>query len=709
MNKKIVKISSVLILIILSVFMLFQYDGIKNDIEKQNRKELIRDFMREIPGMEYSFAYDILGEKQFYEEYIELNENLSDDGYEMEWVKEDVTAILQAKDYHDLKSQFHYSMTIDGYPTTYTNTSIDLENMIEDSNALKNYYGYLVIRFDENGNKAIKGDLEGYSQEIENITKDIGTIAGLENIYNNAPIDGTYYYDQLSDVLEAKAIKNATVVYAIPNYDISDGNYYGWGVDILVKDYIIGLMPYFFIALSIVALYIFICPLKILATCHIYNVIKKVKLEIFIIGCGFFGWALMFATPMVAGVTSFQIAIPRFQHFIDNNVLTVVINLFMWGITFQLMAVMIFLLKYSMLNGFSYFNNNTCIAWILKKMKQWIVNVVNFDLERGFNKKLILFALLNFISLLYCIFSPKLGLFLGIIYTILLFVSIKRKKESEEGHYRSLLKATEELSNGNFDVQLNGNLGLFQALGDEFGRIKEGFETAVSEEVKSQQMKTELISNVSHDLKTPLTTIITYIDLLKTEKLSNQEREYVETLDASALRLKRLIEDLFEVSKANSGNIQLNLEAVDIVALLNQVRFENLNYTDNKCLDFKVHTSSNTIMLHLDSIKTYRIFDNLITNIYKYALTNTRVYIDISEVENTVFVTFKNISEQEIKMDSDVLSERFVQGDESRNQEGSGLGLAIVKSFTNIQGGEMNLFVDGDLFKVELIFKKESS
>ena len=220
-------------------------------------------------------------------------------------------------------------------------------------------------------------------------------------------------------------------------------------------------------------------------------------------------------------------------------------------------------------------------------------------------------------------------------------------------------------------------------------------------------MKTELISNVSHDLKTPLTSIISYIDLLKNEELTNeQQNEYIEILDRNTKRLKTLIEDLFEVSKVNSGNIQLNPIDLDIHALLQQVLFEYQEQFEHHHLNLKNDYENKKIICHLDSEKTYRVLENLCQNICKYALEHTRVYLQIVETNQQVIVVFKNISAHEISNPGD-LTERFVQGDASRKSEGSGLGLAICKSFVEVQGGTFEVNVDGDLFKTTIIFPKK--
>ena len=220
-------------------------------------------------------------------------------------------------------------------------------------------------------------------------------------------------------------------------------------------------------------------------------------------------------------------------------------------------------------------------------------------------------------------------------------------------------------------------------------------------------MKTDLISNVSHDLKTPLTAIITYADLLKDENLSDEKRkQYIETLDRKAQRLQVLIENLFEVSKATSGNITLNIENIDVVTLMKQTLFELEDKLEEASLLVRKNMPKEKVILPLDSQRTFRVFENLIINITKYAMPNTRVFIDIIENEDDVAIIMKNMAAEEITFNVDTIAERFVRGDESRNTEGSGLGLAIAKSFVELQGGTFNISVDGDLFKVKIVFVK---
>ena len=212
--------------------------------------------------------------------------------------------------------------------------------------------------------------------------------------------------------------------------------------------------------------------------------------------------------------------------------------------------------------------------------------------------------------------------------------------------------------------------------------------------MKSQRMKTELITNVSHDLKTPLTAIITYVDLLKKEEDPGKQKEYVEVLEKKSQRLKVLIEDLFEISKAGSGNVKLELMDVDVVNLFKQVKLELEDKIKKADLDFRWLSGKKKLTVRLDSQKTYRIFENLLVNIVKYAMPHTRVFIEILREDDQAVIRMKNISEQELNIQGQELTERFVRGDASRNTEGAGLGLAIVKSFVELQRGEFGIEID---------------
>ena len=236
--------------------------------------------------------------------------------------------------------------------------------------------------------------------------------------------------------------------------------------------------------------------------------------------------------------------------------------------------------------------------------------------------------------------------------------------------------------------------------------ISDGLDSLVEEQMKSERLKTELITNVSHDIKTPLTSIINYVDLLKKEKLDNKKaEEYLEVLDNKSQRLKKLIEDLVDASKASSGNVKLNLEKVNLIELVKQSIGEFEDKFKSKGLKVELKKNKDNIYLMGDSKQLYRVIENTFTNIEKYALENTRVYININEEDGFIKFDIKNISKEELNISSEELMQRFVRGDKSRTTEGSGLGISISKSLVELQRGKFDIVIDGDLFKVSMVFE----
>lgn len=338
--------------------------------------------------------------------------------------------------------------------------------------------------------------------------------------------------------------------------------------------------------------------------------------------------------------------------------------------------------------------------YIKRKCMETYEKIANIDLTKDANKTIIRLLVVNGIILLAISSLWVVGWVAVIIYSLLLYVVIRKYVSDLQKRYRTLLNATNEIAKGNLNVSIDENLGVFEPFKPEIIKIQEGFKHAVDQEVKSQRMKSELITNVSHDLKTPLTAIITYVNLLKEKNLTEEQREeYLDTLERKSLRLKVLIEDLFEVSKANSNNVTLNIMDVDIMNLVKQVSFEMSDKLEAADLDVRLNLPEGRIALPLDSQKTYRVYENLFANVAKYAMPGTRVYVSGALRDGRVEIILKNITAQEITVDSAELTERFVRNDASRNTEGSGLGLAIAKSFMELQGGELKVEVDGDLFK----------
>ena len=333
---------------------------------------------------------------------------------------------------------------------------------------------------------------------------------------------------------------------------------------------------------------------------------------------------------------------------------------------------------------------------------------LHMDLQENVNKMIIKALVINFFLLLLITCLWFYGIFALILYSIVLFLILRKYSQDVKKKYALLLEATNLLADGNLDAPIEGDLGIFNPMKVEIQKIQKGFQKAVQEEVKSERMKTELITNVSHDLKTPLTAIITYVDLLKSEEDPEKRKEYLEVLEKKSLRLKVLIEDLFEISKATSKSVTMNFMKVDIVGLLKQVGLERDEKIKAANLDFRWNLPEGKVVMLLDSQKTYRIFENLIVNITKYAMPHTRVYIELIDEGSHISVSMKNVSASELNFNTDEITDRFVRGDVSRNTEGSGLGLAIAKSFTELQYGTLKISTDADLFKVVIRLPKRS-
>ena len=345
---------------------------------------------------------------------------------------------------------------------------------------------------------------------------------------------------------------------------------------------------------------------------------------------------------------------------------------------------------------------------IVSKVQNWISHCYHFidriDLNRKSDRTIFKIVAVNFIVLALICTMWLGGIFALMIYSAVVFWLLRKYFSDLQEKYAALLRITGEIARGNLDVEIREDLGIFSPFIQEIQKIQTGFKKAVDEEVKSQRMKTDLITNVSHDLKTPLTAIITYVNLLKDEKDAEKQKDYIGILERKSMRLKALIEDLFEISKANSKNVTLNIVDVDVVNLFKQVKLEMDDKIAESDLEFRCIYPEEKVVASLDSQKTYRVFENLLVNIIKYAMPHTRVYIEITKEEREAVVRMKNVSAAELDFNTVEITERFVRGDVSRNTEGSGLGLAIAKSFVELQKGKFKIETEADLFKVEVRF-----
>lgn len=266
-----------------------------------------------------------------------------------------------------------------------------------------------------------------------------------------------------------------------------------------------------------------------------------------------------------------------------------------------------------------------------------------------------------------------------------------------------IMEAAKSISSGNLDYSIDSKemSAAFVGFAEDLQGMQLGIKKAVAEAVKGERMKTELITNVSHDLKTPLTSIINYVDLLKKEDLKNESAEkYIEVLEEKSARLKQLVEDLIEASKASSGNLAVNREKVNVHQLVMQAYGEYEEKIVKAGLDIRINTLEKDIYVLADGKHLWRIIENLLSNALKYSMPNSRVYINIDKNEPYGMLTIKNVSNFPLEISPEQLTERFIRGDASRTTEGSGLGLSIAQGLTNLQGGRFKVDIDGDLFKV---------
>ncbi|MCM1992199.1 sensor histidine kinase [Oceanirhabdus seepicola] len=268
----------------------------------------------------------------------------------------------------------------------------------------------------------------------------------------------------------------------------------------------------------------------------------------------------------------------------------------------------------------------------------------------------------------------------------------------------NIIQGVDQIKNGELDYVIKtSSQGIYSDLAKDINGIASGLKAAVNNELKSERLKTELISNVSHDIRTPLTSIINYVDLLKREGVDSKNTEkYLNILEQKSQRLKTLTDDLFEASKASSGDIPVNLSKVDVSSLLIQCMGELDDKIVASNLDFQLDYPEEKVFVEADGRLLWRVLENLISNILKYSLQNTRVYINVIPSDNTTSIVLKNISSSKLNINADELTERFKRGDESRTSEGSGLGLSIAKSLVELQKGNFDINIDGDLFKVTI-------
>ena len=297
----------------------------------------------------------------------------------------------------------------------------------------------------------------------------------------------------------------------------------------------------------------------------------------------------------------------------------------------------------------------------------------------------------------YVSYASEIYVIIVWIYTMVLLNELNFRTQIYE-----ITKQVEMMRKGNMNVSIKCTNSELEELGENINHLKQGMEKAINESIKAERLKTDLITNVSHDLKTPLTSIINYTDLLKKEKIENENaKKYIDILEKKSKKLKILTEDLIEVSKISSGNEKATLEKIDFKELVLQANGEFAEKFEEKNLEVISNLPKEAVIVDLDGKKMWRVLENLYQNVYKYSLENTRVYVDLIVNDHIVF-TIKNISKEKLNISPDELMERFIRGDSSRHTGGNGLGLSIAKDLSKLNGGTLSIQIDGDLFVAKI-------
>ena len=561
------------------------------------------------------------------------------------------------------------------------------------------YYWYIVLKYDAKGNLSLSNATDEFLSAKKELDYFDGFLSRMNGFNFENILQNQNYDIETHDLIEVQPIYNATFVFALPTQGYEAiMNHEAILPYIGNAGYDFGNVLILLIGCGVVAIVLAIL-IKTENVDELRSFHSMLRIPFELLASGLFtGIALL--------PSALLLVIQRSQAWNLNAGVSVAgISLVMFVLLF-LVVLSVYAIKFIFIKGGAYFKYHSLSGMLVCQIARGLDVFKELDLENDLMKRMLRFLLINAaVSAIACMLWG-FGIVVVLVFFVLNLIYFNRLVKRVEENYKNVSHVAKEISLGNLDVDVNEDFGVFNGLKDDFVSIKDGFKKAVEEEVKSQRMKSELISNVSHDLKTPLTTMISYIDLLSNPDIDEKEKaNYLVILQNSSQRLKRCIEDLFEISKVESGNVQVNLVDINLCDLIRQTAFELDDKISNSTLIFKTSLPEHKVICRLDSSKTYRIFENLYLNILKYAMPNTRVYISLEEVDGEAMIIFRNISATEITYTAEELSERFVRNDASRNSEGSGLGLAIVKSFTELQGGNFKIELDGDLFKVSLRFK----
>lgn len=568
-----------------------------------------------------------------------------------------------------------------------------LSNHFDEESNAKNALFYGELTYDENGNLRQSGNMDA-------------TEFSFLSLYNFYTLDGivSNLMTDYDEDVELNPPTDLKVTLFIPKEMKTGGLVYTsvYNDSVWVPFVLLALL----ISSFVIGVYLLLISWKILAKTQFFKTILSWKAEFNIFFFGTLTILVISVCMYIMGVTINDILLPAMVRYglPAAGVWVNIINFCLFFLSLFFIGIDIYYVKYSLCSGFVRFlKEDTWLGNRIMELYGGIKDLSNYDLDQKIKSLILKGVLLNTVLMFLC--ALFWGWLLVLIYGVVSYIFLLHQAQRIVKEYDKLLVRLDRIAQGDFKVDDQYQTSILPSLQEKLDTVQEDFEEAVKERVRSQNLRTELITNVSHDLKTPLTGIKSYLELLNDSQLSAEDKEeYLIRLNQYTDRLSKLIEDLFEVSKANSGNIQLETQNVDIVSLVEQVLVENETMLEKKGLSPVIRKPEEPILCLLDGDKTVRIFENLLSNVAKYALENTRVFVTMEKNQDTVDIMIQNISKTPLDFDPHDITERFVHADQSRHEEGSGLGLAIVKSFCEIQNGSFTVQLDGDVFKAIVSF-----
>lgn len=601
----------------------------------------------------------------------------------------------------------------------FTNTSTNKSDIYTRKH--KGEYYKLTVKFDSEGNVTSTGNNISF-YDFDLVREDLS-----DQLVDTYP-------DLGKNVVSINKPKNISLTITIPkdlkNAQTRDMLFYNEHDTSLTNAFLAAA-----VSMILIVIFVLLYPLEIVEDINPYKSVKDWYFLGHVIGISIMvaiSALLLMATGSLGSSAAYsELKITAYAFPLLSIVSIVIIGIAVSLVTFGIK----YILKTGLLN---YLKTKTVIGAIVKNTQSTIHDIVEMPISKVTKKQIAKIISTQMVIVLLIILLPQvkivgysyfndLNLYRRLWFTIWLLMNryakiatvvglvvygfvlyhwvLKAYKDHQE-NYHKLIKQAEAMSEGDFTPNTL-ECHQFDDLRNAMNDVSEGFKKAVDLETEAARSKSELITNVSHDLKTPITVVKNYTTLLETTPLNDEQRQYVAELSKYTNHLTSLLDDLLDIAKASSGKMTFERVQLDIIALLKQSIVENNEILLSKNIEVVENFDTNSYMLKLDGDKTYRIFENLLTNISKYALNGTRFYVDAVSSEEAITISFKNISASKMNFNEKEIVERFVRGDSSRAQEGSGIGLAIVKSFMEAQDGEMEVSVDGDLFKVMLTFRRK--